>query len=120
IENTMWDSPVTLSVLGLELYYKKLSEVQKEYCINTIINTLEQIIVEVNDRDSFRNLNRYNVLEKQLTIESIHLLYKFSEGIVDEKDLDLLVTYLLISHLADHEIRDFQKYFRKIFSKELP
>ncbi|MFD2433803.1 hypothetical protein ACFSO9_09800 [Mesonia maritima] len=119
-ENTMWDSPVTLSVLGLELYHKKLSEVQKKYCINTIINTLEQIITEVNDRDSFRNLNRYNVLEKQLTIESIHLLYRFKEVIVDEKELDLLIMYLLISNLADHEIRDFQKYFRNIFSKELP
>lgn len=120
IENTMWDSPVTLSVLGLNLFYEKLSKVQKKYCIETIIDALEQIIKETNDRGSFSSLYGYNILEKQLTIESIHLLYKFSEGVVDEKDLDVLVTYLLISHLADHEIRDFQKYFRNTFSKELP
>lgn len=120
IEKTMWDSPVTLSVLGLELFYKKLSKVQKKYCINTIIDALEHIIREANDRGSFSSLNGYNILEKQLTIESIHLLYKFKEGIVDEKELDVLITYLLISHLADHEIRDFQKYFRNTFSKEFP
>ncbi|WP_067151511.1 NACHT domain-containing protein [Pseudotamlana agarivorans] len=119
-ENSIWDSPVTLSVLGLNLFYEKLSKVQKEYCIETIIDALEQIIKETNDRGSFSRLYGYNILEKQLTIESIHLLYKFSEGIVDEKDLDLLVTCLLISNLADHEIRNFQKYFRKIFSKEFP
>lgn len=120
IENTMWDSPVTLSVLGFELFQKKLIKVQKEYCINTIIDALGQIIRETNDRGNFSSLNGYNILEKQLTIESIHLLYKFSEGIVNEKELDVLVTYLLISHLADHEIRSFQKYFRNTFSKELP
>ncbi|WP_339917417.1 ATP-binding protein [Yeosuana marina] len=120
IEKSMWDSPVTLSVFGLELFHEKLSEFQKKYCINTIIDALEHIIREANDRDSFSSLNGYNILEKQLTIESIHLLYKFKEGVVDEKDLDVLITYLLISHLADHEIRSFQKYFRNTFSKELP
>ncbi|MBG43686.1 MAG: hypothetical protein CL530_06930 [Aequorivita sp.] len=120
IENTMWDSPVTLSVLGLELFHKKLSKVQKEYCINTIVNALEQIISDANDRGVFSRQFKYNITEKQLTIESIHLLYKFKEGIVDEKELDVLFTYLLISHLADHEIRDFQKYFRNTFTDEFP
>ncbi|ANW95825.1 hypothetical protein AXE80_05810 [Wenyingzhuangia fucanilytica] len=120
IEKTMWDSPVTLSVLGLELFYKKLSKVHKKYCVNTIIDVLKHIIKEANDRGNFNSLFKYNILEKQLTIEAIHLLYKFKEGVVEEKELDLLIAYLLISHLADHEIRDFQKYFRNIFSKEFP
>lgn len=120
VENTMWDSPVTLSVLGFELFDSELSKVQKEYCINTIIDSLQQIIKEANNRGHFSGLYGYNPMEKQLTIESIHLLYKHSKDIVDEKDIDTLITYLLICHLADHETRDFQKYFRRTFSKENP
>ncbi|GAL77314.1 hypothetical protein JCM19274_5027 [Algibacter lectus] len=120
IENTMWDSPVTLSVLGLDLFSAELNTAQKEYNVKTIIEALEQIIKEANDRGNFSSQYGFNILEKQLTIESIHLLYKFKEGIVDEKEIDVLITYLLISHLADHEIRDFQKYFRNTFSKKFP
>src|SRR5690606_5097497 len=71
IENTMWDSPVTLSVLGLDLFSSELSTAQKEYCVKTIIETLQQVIKEANDRGSFSMNYAFNILEKQLTIESI-------------------------------------------------
>jgi len=120
IENTMWDSPVTLSVLGLDLFSSELNTSQKEYCVKTIIEALQQVIIEANDRGNFSMQHGFNILEKQLTIESIHLLYEFKQDIIDEKELDILIVYLLTSHLADHEIRDFQKYFRNTFTKKFP
>ncbi|UTD16570.1 ATP-binding protein [Tenacibaculum mesophilum] len=120
IENTIWDSPVTLSVLGLEKFHNKLSKTQKKYCVNSIIDSLQQIIKEANNRGNYSGLYRYNIMEKQLTTESIHLLYRHNKDIVDEKDIDILISYLLICHLADHETRDFQKYFRRVFSKKNP
>ncbi|UZO79850.1 hypothetical protein NBT05_12910 [Aquimarina sp. ERC-38] len=120
IENTMWDSPVTLSVLGLDLFSSELNRPQKEYCVKTIIEALKQVIKEANDRGSFSMQYGFNILEKQLTIESIHLLYEFKNEIIDENELDVLIVYLLTSHLADHEIRGFQKYYRNTFSKKFP
>jgi len=120
VENTIWDSPVTLSVIGLDLFSAELNTAQKEYSVKTIIKALQQVIKEANDRGNFSMQYGFNILEKQLTIESIHLLYEFKEGIIVEKELDILITYLLNCHLADHEIRDFQKYFRNTFSKKFP
>lgn len=120
IENTIWDSPITLSVLGLDLFSSELNITQKEYCIKTIIEALQQVIKEANDRGSFSMRHGFNIREKQLTIESIHLLYEFNDEIIDENELDILIVYLLTSHLTDYEIRGFQKYFRNTFSKKFP
>lgn len=120
IEYSMWDSPVTLAVLGFDLFSSELNTTQKEYCVKTIIEALQQVIKEANNRGSFGMMEGFNILEKQLTIESIHLLYEFNDKIIDENQLDILIVYLLTSHLADHEIRGFQKYFRNTFSKKFP
>lgn len=120
VNKTMWDSPVTLSVLGLNLFYENLNSVQKEFCIKTILETIENIIIHTNDRGSFNSKIGYNIMEQQLTLESIHLLYKFRENFIEEKEIDIAIIYLIISPLADHQIKDFQKYFRNIFSKEFP
>jgi hypothetical protein len=120
LNKTMWDSPVTLSVLGLNLFYENLNSLQKEFCVKTIFETIENIIIHTNNRGSFNSKIGYNIIEQQLTLESIHLLYKFRGKFIEEKEIDIVITYLLVSPLADYQIKDFQKYFRNIFSKEFP
>jgi predicted transcriptional regulator YdeE len=121
VRKSMFDMPVTLSVIGLKDFYKQLDKKQNEWCITIIAHTIGNIIKYINSRGySFSEDISFNIMEQQTSIEASHLLF---ENIDDKKDLievEIMISYLMICSLADHEQKDFSKYLRKTFSESLP
>jgi hypothetical protein len=115
IEKSMFDKPVSLSVLGLQHFLAELDTSQKKWCLETISNTTIEIIKNKFSRD-YGNLPNYNILEASLTIKSIHLLF---DNILEKEplyEIKVILSYLLICPLAEYEEKEFYEYFRTTFN----
>jgi len=121
VQKSMFDMPITLSVIGLKNFPEQIDKKQKEWCITTIVYKIDNIIKYVNSRGySFGKDIGFNIIEQQTAIEASHLLFK---NIDDENDLfevEIMISHLIISGLADHEQKYFSKYLRETFSESLP
>lgn len=115
----LFDRPVTLAVLGLRDFRSDISPGQKEWCIQTISNTLLTVIFK-DDDGSFGYNFKYNLLEKEIVLSSFHLLFESTDLKEEKNKLMFFLVYSLASALEDHEKKDLYKYFRTIFSAALP
>ncbi len=116
---SMFDMPVSLAVIGIRDLMSEISNKQKDWSLNILSNTLLEIVKHKFDRMNFTSPS-YNILEEKITIESIHLLMTY---IVDENklnDIKITIAYLLVSHLADYEQKEYSKYFRTSFFESQP
>ena len=118
---SMFDMPVTLSVIGINQFQDMTSTSQKKWCLEIIFETLQKIIGYLFYRSWSMNGDiGFNILEKEITTESIHLLYEHIHTSEDLLEINVALAYLLICPMADHERRKFYKYFRNIFSPKFP
>lgn len=118
-QNSMFDMPVSLAVIGLKDFLFEIDQDQKRWSVKIIANTLFEIAKQKLNYGSF-DRPPYNILEEQLTIESTHLLFSFCEDEEDLNEVKITIAYLLISHLADHEQKEISTYFRTIFFEKHP
>ena len=119
-EKSMFDKPVSLSVLGLLHFLAELDNKQKEWCLKTISNTTIEIIKNKFSRDYGTSQSNYNILEASLTIKSIHLLFVNIEEIEARNEIKIIISYLLICPLAEYEEKEFIEYFRSTFNNLYP
>lgn len=120
-QKSMFDRPVSLAVVGLTSFINELTQIQKEWCFNTISQTITEIIKEKFSRDyNIRGQVNYNLLEANLTIKSFHLLFENNEDAEILKELNIMLSYLLICHLADYERKEYFEYLRTVFNISQP
>ncbi|SDZ90644.1 NACHT domain-containing protein [Bizionia paragorgiae] len=121
VQKSMFDMPVTLSVIGFKDFPEQLDNKQKEWCITTIAYTIGNIIKYINSRGySFGEDIGFNIMEQQTSIEASHLLFQNIDDANDLCEAEIMISYLIISGLADYEQKYFLKYFRNSFSETLP
>lgn len=115
-EKSMFDRPVSLAVLGLQHFLTELDNTQKEWCLKMILNTTIEIIKEKFSRNYGMDRPNFNLLEADLTIKSIHLLFDNIKGIEELNEIKIITSYLLICPLAEYEHKEYLEYFRTTFS----
>src|SRR5690606_27343773 len=102
-------------------FINELTQIQKEWCFNTISQTITEIIKEKFSRGyNIRGEVNYNLLEANLTIKSFHLLFENNEDAEILKELNIMLSYLLICHLADYEQKEYFEYLRTVFNISQP
>ncbi|KEO73668.1 hypothetical protein [Anditalea andensis] len=117
--NILFDRPVTLAVIGLRDISEQLSEKEKMWCINTILETAAIIITDTTSRNFGLNMN-YMLMEKELALSSFHLPLNFLDSEEDRKDVLLIMVHMLIAPFAEHEVDKITKYIREVFSSHYP
>ncbi len=115
----LFDRLVSLAVLGLSEFANNLSTQQKKWCVAKIKEVIS-IILDDAVKGSY-NLNRdYNLMEKEIALQSYHLL---AANVYDEdemKEVSKLMLYTLIAPFHDHETKKNVEYFRTVFFKQFP
>lgn len=119
-EKSMFDRPISLAVLGLQHFLTELDNTQKEWCLEIISNTTIEIIKEKFSRNYGMDRPNFNLLEADLTIKSIHLLFDNIKGIEELNKIKIITSYLLICPLAEYEHKEYLEYFRTIFNSFHP
>ena len=119
-EKSMFDRPVSLAVLGLQHFLTELDNTQKKWCLKMISNTTIEIIKEKFSRNYGMDRPNFNLLEADLTIKSIHLLFDNIKGIEELNEIKIITSYLLICPLAEYEHKEYLEYFRTIFNSFYP
>lgn len=117
--NGLYSKPISLAVLGLKSFSLELTEKQKSWCVKRIINTVEIILKDIQERNYGLNFS-YNLMEKEIALSSFHLVLLNLKKIGDKRRIIKLMIYITVSHFSDHEIRKLSEYFRVVFCKNCP
>lgn len=113
------DRPVTLACIGLRDFSNRLLQKQKTWCINTIFNTVQNIIKTKYSYGLNINLS-YNITEQDIALSSFHLLIK---NVANEKEVTRIVelmVHLIIAPFAFFEQEKNCIYFRETFYNNYP
>ena len=106
-------------LIGLSHFESELAFEQKQWCIDTIKNSITNIL-----KDTFSGnyeLSRsYNIMEKEIALSSFHYLFNCSKNEKETSELIALTTYTLFAPFGDHEIDRIVEYVRTVFFEELP
>lgn len=117
--NILFDRPVTLAVIGLRYISGQLTEEEKMWCINTILETAATIIQDATSRNYRLNIN-YVLMEKELALSSFHLPLNFLRSEEDHREVLLVMVYTIVAPFSEHEVDKITKYFREVFSGHHP
>ncbi|WP_320120847.1 hypothetical protein [uncultured Sphaerochaeta sp.] len=115
----LYGRPVTLAVLGLDVFSNSISDIQKEWCLDTIVSSIMAILKDTFTRNYEINKS-YSLLEKELALSSFHLLMQNSGDEEDNKEILVMIIYMLFAPFANHDIVTNTKYIREIFFKKYP
>jgi hypothetical protein len=118
--NLLYDRPpVTLALLGLREFSNSINKKQKDWCLETLIQSIVAIL-----RDSFsRNYEltkEFNLMEKEIALSSFHLLMQNTNNKDDKDGIIAMMIYMLFAPLTDHEIDKITEYVRVVFFKQFP
>lgn len=116
--DVLHDKPVSCAVVGLRDFKDQLSIEQIGWCIQTITTTLGTIIGETKNRGF--SMGGYNIMEKQIALESFHLLFAAVQDEDDRKELTFLMAFCLMAPFAEHEMERFAFYVRTTFAQQWP
>jgi len=117
--NIFYDRPVTLAFLGLRDFLNQLNDELKAWCVETIVSTLGAILQECFARDYGLN-TKYNLLEKDISLSSFHLLLNSITDKKDKTQVVVMAIYVLFAPLPEHEVDKILKYLRTEFFKNNP
>ena len=109
VEPTMFDRPITLSRIGLDRFESELSEDEKKWCILTLTDAIQVITKDKYFRDFSSKGGGINLMETEIAMTSLHLLFP----LLDKNEcieLEMMTSYLLISHFHDNEKKEFFEY----------
>jgi len=108
--------PITLAYIGLSDLKGELTEEEQNWCINTIYNTFRFISLEEH-LDTFAFHLPYNLLEKELCFNAIHLIAEGNNNFESDNFLSILC-YSFYSQVGRLEFELIPKYFRLKFHSE--
>lgn len=117
--NWLYDKPVTLSMLGLTLCKGELDKQQRQWCFETITNAIS-IILQKTFRQSFELESKYNILEKDIALQSFSVLFKSADLNEEIINVRQLLLYSLIAPFHDHELNELTKYIQNELIKSKP
>lgn len=119
-KDSWYDSPITLSVIGLSRFQNKLNLNHKKWCIDKIIDTISLIIQNKNNIEL--NIERkYNFMEEEIALSSFH--YIFQNVQEDEKRnsiLLLMAQLFLVRNSAYPTTKEYTSYLRSHFFSIYP
>ena len=118
-KNILFDHPVSLSVLGLREFNELLSTVQKDWCIETIVETNTIILYDTINRNFGQKIS-YNSLEKEISIKAMHLVYAELKAIKDRNIIIKMMIRLLYAPFTDQENKIITEYMREVFFRNFP
>jgi hypothetical protein len=117
--NLLYDRPVTLAHLGLKEFSANLNKKQKNWCLKTLTKSIVAVL-----EDSFsRNYGlskSFNIMEKDVTLSSFHLLMQNTSSEEDKNDIIALMIYMLFAPFSDFEIDKITQYVREEFFNKFP
>lgn len=117
--NPLYDRPVSLSVIGLRAFSNELSDQQKKWCIANIKKVISIILDDTMSRHYHLNMS-YNLMEKDVALQSFHLLVANIENDTERKEVLQLMLYTLIAPFGDHEVTKNIEYIRTAFFSRFP
>ena len=92
--DAVFDSPVTLANLGFNLFKTDLTKEQRDWCFLTLAQTLGIIIQNsFNVGMSLGIRPRYNMMERELSLKSIPLLYENTKTKEEKNELEIMIIY---------------------------
>jgi hypothetical protein len=118
-QHGLFDMPVSLSKIGLDLFSAQLNEQQISWCLDTISKAVDALITDKYKNDYNLSMN-YSLLEKKTILHAIHLLPKFAATDEAKIDYRVLLGRLVLCPLDDYDLRQFLMYFRDDFIKNCP
>jgi len=115
----LYDRPVSLSIIGLRDFENELTVDQKQWCLETIKNSITVILQGTFSRDY--GLSRsYNLMEKEIALSSFHFLFSNSTTEKGKSELIALMTQTLFAPFGDHEIDKIIEYVRTVLFEKFP
>lgn len=117
--NSIYDRPVSLASIGLRDFNKGLNADHINWCANTILETNTIILHDTLNSSFGLNLS-YNLMEKEISIKALHLVYSELESEEDKSSITELILSMLIAPYSDYEVDYMTEYFRDIFFKIFP
>lgn len=116
--NGHFDKPASLAVLGLEHFTADLDDAQRQWCVETLIAVIMEIL-HTTFKPRYDLVNTYNIMEKKTALQSFHL---FMDLLVpdDQAELAATIICILFAPFAEHEVRYITEYFRDVFFKKFP
>lgn len=115
----LYDKPVSLSILGLSKFINSLSEIEKTWCIETIFNSIIEILRDTIG-DNYERSGLYSLMEKEIALTSFHYLLGQVESEEDINSIIYLLIRTLIAPFAEYEFKRIESYFRTEFFKLYP
>ncbi|GHT58973.1 hypothetical protein AGMMS50239_04600 [Bacteroidia bacterium] len=115
----LFSKPITLAILGLSEFSSNLSEEQKNWCLETIVNAIGSILQDTFSRNYSLSMS-VNLMEKKIALSSFHLLMQNVEDDEDKDGIIATMIYMLFAPFADHEIDKITQYIREVFFKQYP
>lgn len=115
----IFDSPVSLAKVGLDTFSESLLEEQREWCTQTISDTIDKIVKDIFS-PSFSSDMDYNIMEKDVALSSFHLLLQNVDSDKGKYELIKMMILLLLSQSKKQEISHFIKYIQSEFNKHCP
>ncbi len=115
----LYDRPVSLSIIGLRDFESELTFEQKQWCLDTIKNSIIAILQDTFSRNY--GLSRsYSLMEKEIALSSLHYLFSNAKNEKETSELIALMTYTLFAPFGDHEIDEIVEYVRTVLFEKSP
>lgn len=115
----LYDRPVSLSIIGLRDFESELTVEQKQWCLDTIKNSITVILQDTFSRD-YGLSKSYNLMEKEIALSSFHFLFSSSKSEKEKSELIALMTQTLFAPFGDHEIDKIVEYVRTVLFEKFP
>ncbi|WP_321515876.1 hypothetical protein [Marinifilum fragile] len=115
----LFSKPITLAIIGLSDFSNDISEEQKNWCLETIVNAIGSILQDTFSRDYSLNMS-VNLIEKEIALSSFHLLMQNVNNDDDRNGIIATMIYMLFAPFPDHEIDKITQYVREVFFKQFP
>lgn len=115
----LYDRPVSASIIGLRDFESELTIEQKQWCLDTIKNSITAILQDTFGRNY--GLSRsYSLMEKEIALSSFHYLFNNAKSEKETNELIALMTYTLFAPFGDHEIDKIVEYVRTVLFEKSP
>ncbi len=115
----LYDKPITLSIIGLRDFDSVLTGPQKQWCIDSIRNSINFILQDTINHNHELS-GSYSLMEKELALSSFHYLFANVKNEREASELIALVTFTLSAPFSDHEINKILEYVRTVGFEKFP
>lgn len=115
----LFSKPISLAILGLREFLSNISEEQKTWCLERILNAVSSILHDTFSRNYSLSMS-VSLMEKEIALSSFHLLMQNADNDEDKNGIIATMIYMLFAPFHDHEIDKITQYVREVFFKQFP